>query len=100
MELNKQHKYRGVSFTVTIQFDTVVEKMLDGKRWNTVTVFNLGQTGYNLKKEGVEKKILLDTVDKMVAETEAWIDWQLDNGGLTEEQKKLLDDGFTFGGGK
>lgn len=55
--MNKEFEYRGYKFNIKVEFNTRVEKRIDGERWHTITINCMDFDNY-YKKEDVKDRFL------------------------------------------
>ena len=55
--MNKEFEYRGYKFNIGVEFNTRVEKRIDGERWHTITINCMDFDNY-YKKEDVKDRFL------------------------------------------
>lgn len=55
--MNKEFEYRGYKFNIEVEFNTRVEKRIDGERWHTITINCMDFDNY-YKKEDVKDRFL------------------------------------------
>ena len=55
--MNKEFEYKGYKFNINVEFNTRVEKRIDGERWHRVTINCMDFDNY-YKKEDVKDRFL------------------------------------------
>jgi len=92
MTMNKEYKYRGSTFNIKVELYTSQERCIDGKKYHTVTVNDMGMGSF-YKKEEIEEKFLKMYLKMDVPIIiEKYVDEQLD--GAKGIEKELKDLGF------
>ena len=91
-EANKKFDYRGYVFNISVKFNTRVEKRINGDKWHTVVVNDMGHGSY-YQKEEVNDKLLEIAVQDFERLAMEYIDKRID--GMPNIDDRLSKLGFS-----
>ena len=86
--MDKQIEYKGYKFNVTVELNTKIEKCLNGKRFHTVRVNDLGPSNYYVKKE-IEDSKLFEAIEAMQNDAKLLVDKR--NGTIKDTTVAILE---------
>ena len=89
--MNKQFGYRSYNFNIKVEFNTRVEKRIDGDRWHTVTTNCMDYDNY-YEKEEVKDKFLEIVVADAERYAKEYVNNKLD--GIKPHNERLSELGF------
>jgi len=94
--MNKQFIYNGYNFNIKVEFNTLVEKKLNGKRLHTITL-NCTDAWNYYEKRNVNSEDLITAISSMENKAKEQVDLILDlNDDKSELENQLIQLGFTY----
>lgn len=88
---SKIYEYKKYKFNISVELNTKVERGLNGKKYHTVILNDMGATNFYIK-ELVLDETLLSYIDVCIAKAKLFVDERSEVISKTEQN--LLSDGF------
>lgn len=94
MEMNQVWNYMGYEFNVRVQFDTMAEKCIGGKRFHTIILNHLSAANYQEQDNEAEDSNLCKRLKQIKGKAMSWVDKRGNTQPLSPVQLELLEEGF------